>query len=137
MGRSALKKKGNNLNDPLSTKLYKKQSNYADNLSQKVKKDFRNICHMDHAPKRLFSEIYATWTILQKDYFQKYMPHGPSSKKTIFRNICHMDHSPKTFGNFADLSLLIKSQILTTKLCWWRKKRQFLKMRRSFQHIPQ
>ena len=95
MGRSALKKKGNNLNDPLSTKLYKKQSNYADNLSQKVKKDFRNICHMDHPPKRLFSEIYATWTILQKDYFQKYMPHGPSSKKTIFRNICHMDHPPK------------------------------------------
>ena len=43
--------------------------------------------------------------------------------KTIFRNICHMVHLPITSANFANLSLLIKSQILTTKLCWWRTKR--------------
>ena len=39
----------------------------------------------------------------KKDYFQKHMPTA---------------HLLKNFGNFANLSLLIKSQILTTKLCW-------------------
>ena len=52
MRRSALKKNANNLNDPLAIKLYKKQRNYIVNLSRKVK----------------------------KDYFQKHMPHGSSSK---------------------------------------------------------
>ena len=52
---------------------------------------------------------------VEKDYFQKHMLHGSCSKN---------------FWKFANLSLLIKSQILTTKLCWWRTKRQFLKMRR-------
>ena len=66
--RSALKIKANNLNDPLTIKLYKKQKKYLVNHSRKVK----------------------------KDYFQKCMRHG----------------------NFANISLLIKSQILTTKLCW-------------------
>ena len=51
MRRSALKK-ANNLNDPLSIKLYKKQRNHVVNPSRKVK----------------------------KDYFQKHMPHGSSSK---------------------------------------------------------
>ena len=38
-------------------------------------------------------------------------------RKTIFRKICQMAHLPKTSENFANLSLLIKSQTLTTKLC--------------------
>ena len=52
MRRSALKKKANNLNNPLAVKPYKKQRNYIVSLSRKVK----------------------------KDYFQKHMPHGSSSK---------------------------------------------------------
>ena len=40
MRRSALKKKANNLNDPLAIKLYKKQRHYVVNLNQKVKKDY-------------------------------------------------------------------------------------------------
>ena len=112
MGRSALKKKGNNLNDPLSTKLYKKQSNYADNLSQKAKKDFRNICHMDHPPKRLFSEINATWTILQKDYFQKYMPHGQSSKN--FWKFCRSFFTNQ-ITNFDDKIMLVEKEKAVSK----------------------
>ena len=40
MQMSALKKKANNLNDPLARKLYKKQGNYVINLSRKFKKDY-------------------------------------------------------------------------------------------------
>ena len=48
MRRSALKKKVNNLNDPLAVKLYKNQNNYVVNLSRKVKKDcFQK--HMQHS----------------------------------------------------------------------------------------
>ena len=52
------------------------------------------------------------------------------TKKDYFRNISQMIHLLKTSGNFANISLLIKSQILTTKLCWLRTKRHFLKMMR-------
>ena len=37
-------------------------------------------------------------------------------RKATFINIPHMARLPKTSGNFANLSLLIKSQILATKL---------------------
>ena len=40
MRRSALKIKANNLNDPLTTKLYKKQKKYLINHSRKVKQDY-------------------------------------------------------------------------------------------------
>ena len=50
---SALKKKANNLNDPLAIKQYKKQRNYVVNRSPKVK----------------------------KHYFQKHMPRGLTSEK--------------------------------------------------------
>ena len=79
MQRPAVKKKANNLNDPLAIKLYKKQRNYVVNLCRKSK----------------------------KDYFQKHMPQGSFSK---------------TFWKFCK-PLLIKSQILKTKLCWWKTKR--------------
>ena len=52
MQRPAVKKKANNLNDPLAIKLYKKQRNYVVNLGRKSK----------------------------KDYFQKHMPQGSFSK---------------------------------------------------------
>ena len=48
MRMSALKKKANNLNDPLAIKLYRKQKKkYVVNLSRQVKKDY--------------TEKHATW----------------------------------------------------------------------------
>ena len=40
MQMSALKKKADNLNNPLAIKLYKKQGNYVINLSRKFKKNY-------------------------------------------------------------------------------------------------
>ena len=60
MQRFALKKNANNLNDPLAIKLFKKQRNYILNLSRKVKKEF----------------------------FQKHMPDGSSSKS--FKKCCKL-----------------------------------------------
>ena len=54
MRRSALKKKANNLNDPLAVKLYKNQNNYVVNLSRKVKKD----CFQKHMQHSLCSENF-------------------------------------------------------------------------------
>ena len=73
MKRSALKKRANVSNKPEIIKSFEKQRNYVVHLSRKVK----------------------------KEYFQKHMPHGTSSK---------------LFGNFASHSFQIKQIILTTKL---------------------
>ena len=67
---------------------------------------------------------------LTKKLCKKQRILGENLRKIIFINMCHMAHLLKTFRNFAKLFLLIKSPILTSKLCWWRTKRYFLKMRR-------
>ena len=84
MRRTALKKKANNLNEPLSIKLYKKQRNYAVNLSQKVK----------------------------KDYFQKYMPHGPSYKN--FWKFCRSFFTNQ-ITNFDDKIMLVEKEKAVSK----------------------
>ena len=83
MRSSALKKKANDLNDPLTIKLSKK-SNYIVNLSRKTK----------------------------KDYFQKHMPHGSSSKnvwkfcKPFFTN---------QITNFDDKIMLVENEKVVSK----------------------
>ena len=83
MRSSALKKKANDLNDPLAIKLSKK-SNYIVNLSRKTK----------------------------KDYFQKHMPHGSSSKnvwkfcKPFFTN---------QITNFDDKIMLVENEKVVSK----------------------
>ena len=79
MRRSALKKNANNLNDPLAIKLYKKQRNYIVNLSRKVK----------------------------KDYFQKHMPHGSSSKN--FWKFC-IPFFTNQIKNFDDKIMLLENE---------------------------
>ena len=81
MRRSALKKNANNLNDPLAIKLYKKQRNYIVNLSRKVK----------------------------KDYFQKHMPHGSSSKN--FWKFCK-PFLTNQIKNFDDKIMLLENEKL-------------------------
>ena len=71
MKRSALKKRPNVSNNPEIIKLYKNQRNYVVNLSRKVK----------------------------KEYFQKHMLHGTSSKN--FWKFCKPFFSSKT-NNFDD-----------------------------------
>ena len=80
MKRSALKKRGNISNNPEIIKLYKKHRNYVFNLSRKIK----------------------------KEYFQKHMPHGASSKN---------------FWKFSNHSFQIKQINLTTKLYSWKKEK--------------
>ena len=76
--RSALKKRANDSNNPEIIKLYKKQRNYAVTLSRKVK----------------------------KEYFQKHMPHGASSKN--FWKFCKPFFSNKT-NNFDDKIMLMEN----------------------------
>ena len=84
MGRSALKKKANNLNNLLAIKLYKKQRNYVVSLS-------RNI---------------------RKDYFQKHMPYGSSSK--IFWKFCKPFFTNQ-ITNFDNKILLVESGKVVSK----------------------
>ena len=79
MRRSALRKKANNSTDLLATKLYKRKSNYAVNLNRKD----------------------------TKDYFQKLIQHGSSSKNC---------------WKFCKL-FFTKPQALTAKLWLWKRKR--------------
>ena len=76
-----MKKRANISNNPEIIKLYKKQRNYVVNLSRNVK----------------------------KEYFQKHMLQGTSSKN---------------FGNLANYSFLIKQiTSTTTKLHWCKKEK--------------
>ena len=77
MKRSALKKRANVSNNPEIIKLYKKQRNYVVNLSRKVK----------------------------KEYFQKHMPHGASSKN--FWKFSKPFFSNKA-NNFGDKIILVE-----------------------------
>ena len=74
--------------------LEKKANNLNDALAVKLYKKQRNY-------------VVNLTRKVKKDYFQKHMP---------------MAHLPKTSRKLVNLSLLIKSQILTTKLCWLRTK---------------
>ena len=76
MRRSTLKKKADNLDDPLAIKLYIKQRNYVVNRGRKVK----------------------------KDYFQKHMPHGSSSKN--FTN---------QITNFGNKIMLVENEKVVSK----------------------
>ena len=82
MKRSALKKRANVSNNPEIIKLYKKQRNYVVNLSRKVK----------------------------KEYFQKHMPHGASSKN--FWKFCKPFFSNKT-NNFDDKIILVEKGVVS------------------------
>ena len=84
MKRSALKKRANVSNNPEIIKLYKKQRNYVVNLSRKVK----------------------------KEYFQKHMPHGASSKN--FWKFCKPFFSNKT-NNFDDKIILVEKEEVVSK----------------------
>ena len=84
MKRSALKKRANVSNNPEIIKLYKKQRNYVVNLSRKVK----------------------------KEYFQKHMPHGASSKN--FWKFCKPFFSNKT-NNFDDKIILVEKGEVVSK----------------------
>ena len=84
MKRSALKKRANVSNNPEITKLYKKQRNYVVNLSRKVK----------------------------KEYFQKHMPHGASSKN--FWKFCKPFFSDKT-NNLDDKIILVEKGEVVSK----------------------
>ena len=84
MRTSASKKKANNLNDPLSIKLYKKQRDYVVNLSRKVK----------------------------KDYFQKHMPNGSSSKNFWkFRKLLFTNQ----ITNFVDKIMVVENEKVVSK----------------------
>ena len=82
--RSALKKRANVSNNPEIIKLYKKQRNDVVNLSRKVK----------------------------KEYFQKHMPHGASSKN--FWKLCKQLFSNKT-NNFDDKIILVEKGEVVSK----------------------
>ena len=84
MKKSALKKRANISNNPEIIKLYKKQRNYVVNLSRKVK----------------------------KEYFQKHMPHGASSKN--FWKFCKPFFSNKT-NNFDDKIILVEKGEVVSK----------------------
>ena len=84
MKRSASKKIANVSNNPEIIKLYKKQRNYVVNLSRKVK----------------------------KEYFQKHMPHGASSKH--FSKFCKPFFSNKT-NNFDNIIILVEKEEVVSK----------------------
>ena len=84
MKRSALKKRANISNNPKIIKLYKKQRNFVVNLSRKVK----------------------------KEYFQKHMPHGASSKH--FSKFCKPFFSNKT-NNFDNIIILVEKEEVVSK----------------------
>ena len=79
--RSSLKKRANISNNTEIIKLYKKQRNYVVNLSRKVK----------------------------KEYFQKHMPHGASSKS--FWKFCKPFFSNKTNNFDVKIILVEKGEV--------------------------
>ena len=88
MRRSSLNKKAHNLNDPLAIKLYKKEINYVVNLSRKVK----------------------------KDYFQKHMPHGSSSKNLWkFCKPSFTNQITNPITNFDDKIMLVENKKVVSK----------------------
>ena len=84
MKKSALKKRANISNNPEIMKLYKKQRNYFVNLSRKVK----------------------------KEYFQKHMPRGASSKH--FWKFCKPFFSNET-NNFDNIIIVVEKEKVVSK----------------------